>query len=788
MDQHTVKLLEFQVILDELKDKCFSPEGEYTLQKQEILTEAPEVSRLLSLSVSFRRLLESGRNMPALDFPQWEGRKAEQWKEGLLLEAVELTTIGRTLISARKLKRYLVQGAGTEELSRIARGIADLDFLPRAIFRLLDKDANIREKNVPELKSIRARIRTLQREVSRLAGSYLNNSDFKFYWQADVPTQKEGRIVLPMKANFKGRIKGVVHEMSASGATLYLEPLDIMERNNELVQKENEYRREVIRLLKNLSARIIEYTAEIRQTLAGVGLLDSICARARYAIQHRCTMAENREGGVDLRLARHPLLGTKAVPISLRLTPGERILIITGPNTGGKTVTLKTIGLLALMNQFGMEIPAGEGSIIAVFDNIFADIGDEQSIEQSLSTFSAHLVNISRIIKNSSGNSFVLLDELGAGTDPEEGVAIAMAVLDHFLKKQALMITTTHHGILKNYGYIRSGVQNAAMEFDPRELTPTFHLIMGIPGESRALEIAKRHGLPPEVIVDSKRYLRDKREGFSSLIENLTSRQRELLEAEREYEVRERELEKKDRESEIREMELRRLDHELRHKEIRELKQFIASGRKELEVLLKDLKIGAAPGVAAPGVAAGEEARSFLDSIKERSEAEENKLSREELALRPEPAHDIRPGMEIIILSTGKRGRVIRRVKNGGCIVETETLRLSLMPHEIRPAKRGYGKGKTLISSEVTAGSPVFELHLRGLRLEEAMKKFERQLDYAIMQGLFEFQVVHGKGEGILQRAIHEYLAKNSFVEDYFFSNPSQGGSGKTIVRLKRAQ
>ncbi len=782
MDQHTAKLLEFQVILEELQDKCFSPEGRYTLQKQEILTEAPEVGRLLSLSVSFRRLLESGRNMPALDFPQWEGRKAEQWKEGLLLEAVELTTIGRTLISARKLKRYLIQGEITEELRRIAGGIVDLDFLPRAIFRLLDKEANIREKNVPELKSIKERIRTLQREVSRLAGSYLNNIDFKSYWQADVPTQKEGRIVLPMKANFKGRIKGVVHEMSASGATLYLEPLDIMERNNELVQKENEYRREVVRLLKNLSARVIEYTAEIRQTLASVGLLDSIYARAGYAIQHRCTMAENREGEVDLRLARHPLLGTKAVPISLRLAPGERILIITGPNTGGKTVTLKTIGLLALMNQFGMEIPAGEGSVTAVFDNIFADIGDEQSIEQSLSTFSSHLVNISRIIKNSSGNSLVLLDELGAGTDPEEGVAIAMAVLDHFLKKRTLMITTTHHGILKNYGYIRSGVQNAAMEFDPRELTPTFHLLMGIPGESRALEIAKKHGLPPEVIADSEKYLRDKRKGFSSLIENLTSRQRELIEAEREYEVRERELEKKDRESEIKEMELRRLDHELRHQEIRELKQFIGAGRKELEVLLKSLKSSGAHSVAA-----GEEARSFLERLNERSEAEENKLSREELALRSEPARDIRPGMEIVILSTGKRGRVIRRGKNGGWIVETETLRLSLLPHEMRPGKRDYGKGQTLISSEISTGSPVFELHLRGLRLEEAMKKFERQLDYAVMQGLYEFHVVHGKGEGILQRAIHEYLAKNSFVEDYFFSSPNQGGFGKTIVRLKQS-
>lgn len=782
MDQHTIKLLEFQVILEELKDKCFSPEGRYTLQKQEILTEASEVSSLLSLSVSFRRLLESGRNMPTLDFPQWEGRKTEQWKEGLLLEAVELTTIGRTLISARKLKRYLIQGAVSDELGRIAGGIVDLEFLPRAIFRLLDKDANIREKNVPELKSIRDRIRTLQREVGRLAGSYLNNSDFKSYWQADVPTQKEGRIVLPMKANFKGRIKGVVHEMSASGATLYLEPPDIMERNNELVQKENEYKREVVRLLKNLSARVIEYTAEIRQTLASIGVLDSIYARARYAIQHRCTMVENREGEVDLRFARHPLLGTKAVPISMRLTPGERILIITGPNTGGKTVTLKTIGLLALMNQFGMEIPAGEGSVTAVFDNIFADIGDEQSIEQSLSTFSAHLVNISRIIKNSSGSSLVLLDELGAGTDPEEGVAIAMAVLDHFLKKETLMITTTHHGILKNYGYIRSGVQNAAMEFDPRELTPTFHLLMGIPGESRALEIAKKHGLPPEVIADSESYLRDKRKGFSSLIENLTSRQRELIEAERKYEVRERELEKKDRESEVREMELRQLDHELRHQEIRELKQFIADGRKELEVLLKSLKTGNAHSVTG-----GEEARSHLESIKERAEAEEKKLSREEITLRPEPAHDIRPGMEIIVLSTGKHGRVIRRGKNGSWLVETETLRVYLLPHEMRPGKRDRSKGETLISSEISAGSPVFELHLRGLRLEEAMKKFEQQLDYAVMQGLFEFQVVHGKGEGILQRAIHEYLAKNSFVEDYFFSSPRQGGFGKTIVRLKQA-
>jgi DNA mismatch repair protein MutS2 len=781
MDPHASRLLEFPVILGQLEDRCFSEPGRRLMGEQPILTEPQAVQERLALAVSFRRLLESGEALPPLDFPDPAAVLSRLGKEGVAFEPEELAALGRFLASAGRLKQLILQRAAEEPIAAIAARIPLLESLVREIFRVLDREGNLKEKSLPALAHIREQIRSIQLRVDRMVSGYLESPEYRSYWQTDLPTQKDGRTVLPLKSNFKGRIPGIVHDVSASGATVFMEPMDVVEKNNELVEARTRYQREVARILRELSARVNESTAAIQALVAETAVLDTCYARAMYAIHHRCVPAGHRPAAVDLREARHPLLGRDAVPNTVVLGGEHRIMIVTGPNTGGKTVMLKTIGLLALMNQFGMEIPAAEGSALGVFDQVFADVGDEQSIEQSLSTFSGHIINIAGIVERATDRSLILLDELGAGTDPEEGVALAMALLDHFLAAGGLVAVTTHHGILKNYGYSRAGVQNASMEFDRQSLQPTFRLVLGIPGESQALEIAHRYGIPEPLVERARGYLRDERGDISELIRKLTDRERQLRLTAEEQRMRESELRERSRETGLKELRLRQREHELRRQGLRDLRGFLAETRSSLEQLLRELKEG--------NLERAREAQGLLQRVEERTREEEQKLAREEEDLFPLEAGEIRPGMEVLIGGSGRRGRVIRKDRGNSWVVETGAVRVSLTPRELRPANRALSGDpprleEVSISREIEAARPSFELDLRGLRLEEAIQRLQRQVDQALVSGLAEFHVIHGKGEGVLQRGIHQYLKESPGVREYYFAPLEEGGFGKTIVRL----
>jgi len=777
MDAHSLSCLEFEQIRRELADNCLCAAGRERLEHEEIRAEPAEVTERLALAVAFRRVLESGAAYPQLDFPDIKEDLRRLKKRGAVLDSEALSGIGRFLLSALRQKKHILSVSKEPALREIASGIPDLKELGRQIFFTVDREGNLREKNIPGLKRIRDQLRGLQRGVERLARQYLGDTALKTVWQADLPTQKDGRTVLAMKANFKGRIKGIVHEVSASGATLYVEPLDIVDKNNEIIQLESEYQKEIHRVLKELTAALGRRTDEIDLLVDQTAELDSLYARAVYALRHDCTPAELGEETIKLREARHPLLKGKVVPVSLEMNEANRVLIITGPNTGGKTVTLKTIGLLALMNQFGMEIPAREGSALRVFDNILADIGDEQSIEQSLSTFSAHIRNIAGIIAGSSAHSLVLFDELGAGTDPEEGVAIAMSLLDDFIDKGCFTLATTHHGILKNYGYSRRGVQNACMDFDRRTLTPTFHIIMGLPGDSHAMEIARRHGIPRQLVDNAESYLRDERSDVGELIKTLSEKERELREAEREHRDRARELLEKGREADIKELSLRRRELELREEGLRDLKSFLHESRRELEQLKRELKKSDAESDAGRSAA-------FLAGLEEKSDREREAIRRLESDLEEEIDFTIEPGMEVLIRGTNKRGIVKRKGRGDAWIVETSTLKGSFSPLELAPAPKKGKEAQLSISRELGEGGAVFTLDVRGLRLEEALHRLETQIDRALVGGLSEFNIIHGKGEGVLQRGIHEVLREHRAVLDFYFSTPREGGFGKTIVKL----
>ena len=782
LDRHTLDLLNFQRIRLALQERCFSEAGRIALENQNVSTDPDEVAERKDRAVAFRRLLESGKAFPDLDLPDVHTLEPKLLKKGTLFDLAELFALGRFIVSARRLAKA-VEDSQEELLRPLGQAMPDMKDLSKAIFALIDREGFLRENHIPELKKIRDRIRSLERDIAKTAKSYLNDPTYQALWQAKQPAEKNGRVVLPIKSNFKGRIPGIVHDVSASGSTVFLEPAEIVEKNNSIVDEQNRYRREVHRLLRELSTKVVACSAEIRSLIENVAYLDTLQARARYGIHMRCSPAIDSKEALRLYDARHPLLGRECVPITVILGGQYRVLIVTGPNTGGKTVTLKTVGLLAAMNQFGMEVPAREDSTLPVFDNILADIGDEQSIEQSLSTFSAHIVNISRIIRSSTEASLVLFDELGAGTDPEEGVAIAMGLLDHFIRNGCLCMATTHHGILKNYGYSRPGVENAAMEFDAENLKPTFRIILGVPGESHALEIARRTGIPEQILGSAEQYLKEERGDVAELINRLSEKQRKLLVTEEQQQSREVELREKTRETDLKELRLRQKELELREQGIAELKRFLKESRSRFENLVASLKGGADREDR-------KQAASYLNELAEHVDKQEQALEAERAQLYQAPQLALEKGAEVLIKGTGKRGVLVRRAKGDRWVVATDTLRGTFPAGDLQPVEgERKAKGSTAelllsVSEELTSPPPAFQLDLRGMHLEEALKQVEQQIDRALVSGMGEFSIVHGMGEGVLQRGIHEYLKRNQHVKDYYFSTPEQGGFGRTVVRL----
>ena len=783
MNKNILKLLEFQKIKNELSEYCFSVNGSELILKQDILNDNKEVDYLKNLSVSLKKVLNSGRSLPALDFPEIKHLLKVLEKKGTALDGINFAFISRYLYSAKIFRKSIIsiigeQLPGCDNLNEIAGAIPDLSSVIKTINRIVDGGGEIKEKKIPELAEIKARIKRLQKQVDQIVSNYLNDHTLRQYFQTDQPGLKDGRTVLPLKSNFKGKVKGIVHEVSSSGATVFIEPFDVVEKNNEVFVEQNNYSAVLLRILRELTGEVSAYKEEIKNVINKISFIDSVYARADYSRKHNCSCAEYSESNIKLVNARHPLLGKKVIPISLHMDEESRMLIITGPNTGGKTVSLKTTGLLCMMNQFGMEIPAREGSMLCVFDDIFADIGDEQSIEQSLSTFSGHIKNLSNIIKSSSADSLVLLDELGAGTDPEEGVAIAMALLDHFIEKGCMTLATTHHGILKNYGYTRDGVQNASMEFNTETLSPTYKILIGIPGESHAIEIARQHGIPEEMIKRAGDYLNDERNDITELIKRLSEKHKELLKTEESQKKRETELNEMIRSTDLKELRLRQRELILREHGLKEMSSFLDDSRKELETLIREIREGE---ITKEKI---HKTKSYLKNVKQRIEEETKKTEH-----FVEEEIEFSKGMEVKIKGTGKTGTILRKAKGNTWIVEAGNIRITMKPNEIYPSdmkdKYRDKNNVEILSTKSLGDTPALNLHLRGLPLKEAMELLEKQMDNAVLHGFGEFSVIHGKGEGIIRTAVHKYLKENDIVKDFYFADPRDGGFGKTIVRLK---
>lgn len=778
MHERTLDILEFARIRTDVASSCLSPEGEDALRSFQPLSEPGEVRSLKEKCRAVRELFREGRGAPAGGFPPIEEACRTAAKPGTTLAIEELWALGAWSGAFGNLVAW-IQAARDESIKAEAAAAPDLSPVAAIAGRIVGPDGEVRD--IPELADIRKRIRGLHQDIEKTTESFLRDESLRPLLQNDVPTQRDGRTVLAVKAGAKHRIKGIIHEVSTTGQTVYVEPEALVRKNNELVEEEARYERELRRVLKEATDAIRGMLSSVAEARAACASLDGIFARARYSQAAGHEFAEESAHGIDLIAARHPILGSKAVPIDLRMPEGARTLIVTGPNTGGKTVALKTAGLLAAMNQFGLAVPARPGSALPVFDSVWADIGDEQSMDQSLSTFSGHMKAVSAIVAGATERSLVLLDELGSGTDPEEGCAIAMAILDRFIGVGAMTLATTHHGILKNYGYTKEGVLNASVDFDRDTLSPTYRILMGVPGESRALDIAARNGVDPGIVDGARRYLREERTDISALIAGLSMKHKELDSLRDEERRRLRGAIEEQRKADLKELKLRQREAELRNQGVGELKSLLSESRRTLENLVRALREGEISKDKTQAV------KDFIAGLETKVEEEDRRAKDLSRRLKPgqgEP-RELAPGMPVMVLPGRKRGRLLRKAKGGSWLVETDALRLTVDAADLEPAPEiEPGAPRISVEAGPRSSRATIELDIRGYRHAEAVGALERQLDAAIMEGLSGFSIIHGTGEGVLQVAVRETLSRYKVVTEFHYAAPEDGGHGKTVVRL----
>ncbi|WP_291316975.1 endonuclease MutS2 [Desulfuromonas sp.] len=638
----------------------------------------------------------------------------------------------------------------------------------------------------PELGDLRRQTLVLRSRIRRALEDLLVSERLAAAFQDRIITERGGRYVVPLRADHRGQVKGFIHDESASGQTLYLEPVAVLERNNELQALQRQEQREVERVLRRLSRAVRQASAELGENQEVLARLDLLSAAGQFALRSGGVAPQLAEGPVvELRQARHPLLlftgdgsprDRPAVPVDLLLGEDSDTLVISGPNTGGKTVALKTAGLLVLMVRSGLPVPCRPDSRVGLFGKVFADIGDEQSIEEDLSTFSGHLTRIGQILEQADGDSLVLLDEAGTGTDPAEGGALAMAVLDSLRDRGARTIVTTHLNLVKGYAQIETGVENAAVEFDEQTLAPTYRLHYGIPGASSAFTIARRLGLPEDVLERAGGYLRDEEREGLNLLERLNRLRKELEQDRVEAaELRRRAHQERERRKALL-TELEEKKRGILEKATRRGEQMVRETEGRLKTLLKEA------GAAAPDTAAkariGGEFRDVREDLARRRPAPPRR------GLVPK---EVAVGEILRVPALGAEAEVARvQGKEAELLVQGKKLRLLLADLEQFSPRRFRGKAPaSRVRSAVTRDVFNPRLMLVGQRAEDALLLLDRFLDDALLQGQEQLEVVHGAGEGILRRVVRDYLGGHRAVKAFHAADLAHGGNNVTVVELR---
>ena len=785
MEKRVLKTLEYDKILTMLKERascCISRELVDTMEPS---GDFDTVERELKLTAEAETLFYKTGRSPVDDFPDMR-HCLERMHAALFLSTGELLGIASCLKAARIAKDILAKEVGEESyLYNLAGLLITHRSAEEEINRCIINEDEIFDGASPALARIRRAMRLANEKVREKLNSMIRSTAYQKYLQEPIITIRNGRFVIPVKQEYRQQVPGLIHDQSGSGATLFIEPSAVVELGNEYKKLLAEEADEIERILTELTAMLAPYADEIREDLNIMGQIDLVFAKAKLSRELNAVMPRlNRNNYVRIVRGRHPLIpADRVVPIDIWIGRDYRSLIITGPNTGGKTVTLKIVGLFALMVQSGIFVPANEGSEFPVFEHIYADIGDEQSIEQSLSTFSSHMKNIVGILDKADENSLVLLDELGAGTDPIEGAALAMSILEELNDRHCICVSTTHYSEIKAFAMTHEGMENASMEFDIDRLCPTYRLYIGIPGKSNAFEISSRLGLPNSIIDKAKGFLKGEDVRFEDIISSAQSQHRIAEEERKMAEEARAELEKLRADAE---RERRKLDEDrnrLQAKAKEDAKRIVADTKREMEKLIveirsiKDIDRSAADRVI-------QAARDTLRAT-ETAVNEKEAIKKED---NTKPPKTVRAGDTVNIVTLDQKATVLSAPDSKGeVMVQAGVMKLNVKLKDIRLIEEKKAAAPTSGKVGLGAGKQVgLELDVRGMLVDEANIIVDRYLDDAYNAGLSEVNIIHGKGTGALRTGIQAFLKRHPLVKGYRMGSYGEGDAGVTVVTLKK--
>ena len=782
IQEKTFTTLEYDKILSILKQHLASEVG---LEFAEALRPAAtlkEAETLLEQTWEAESIYTRTGRTPISGFPDVRDLVGRM-HASLFLSTRELLSIGQAMRAAREAKEILQSGDENSLLCNLANRLTSHRSVEEEITRCILGEDEISDNASPELSKIRRQIKIVGERVREKLNSMLKSQTTLKYLQEAVITIRNGRYVLPVKAECRSQVPGLVHDQSSSGATLFIEPSAVVELGNESKRLFIDEKNEIERILSGLTAMVAPFANEIHTSCNVMGALDVIFARAIMARDLRAVRpAMNETGRIRIVRGRHPLIARdRVVPVDIWLGETFRTLIITGPNTGGKTVTLKTVGLFTLMAMSGMFIPADEGTELSIFDSVFADIGDEQSIEQSLSTFSSHMTNTVRILTQADGRSLVLLDELGAGTDPVEGAALAQAILESLYERNTLCVATTHYSEIKAFALMHAGMQNASMEFDVDRLCPTYRLFIGIPGKSNAFEISRRLGLDDAVISRAQDFLQKKDVAFETVLSE-AEQARRSAENDKEaiYKTR---IETEKIKTEL-EKEKKKLEDEktlLRQKAREDARRMVQETRQDMEKLIVQLR-------SIENIDQKQLERAVQTSRDAMRKTEERLY---EQAVQRDTAGEapasVRPGERVKLITLGQEATVLKPADaKGEVLVQAGVMKLSIPLADIRPVEQKKKPVQTAakVSLSTDRGSAL-SIDLRGSMVDDACMELDRFIDNALITGVHEFYVVHGKGTGALRTGVQQYLKRHPRVKTYRIGAYGEGDAGVTVVTLK---
>ncbi len=792
--EKSMKTLELDAVLGALSAQAVSSMAKEELLNLKPLRYAEDIRKKMTECDDAMRLMLK-RQTPAFAGLKDLSAPIKRAEMGGVLNMAELLSIARLLRTARQMKEYNADEEKKTSLDAMFSMLSANKYLEEKIDSAILSEDELSDSASSELLNIRRQMRSVNNRIREILHKIISGSNYSKYLQENIITVRGDRYVVPVKAEFRGEVAGLVHDVSASGATLFIEPVQVVEANNELKMLAGREQKEIERILSEMSDEVAGFAEGILDDMRVLTYLDCVFAKAKYALQiDAIAPTVTEDGCIDLVRAKHPLLEKgKAVPIDIHIGKSYDTLVITGPNTGGKTVAIKTLGLLTLMVQCGLHIPANEQSRVSLVGSIYADIGDEQSISQSLSTFSSHMTNIVGILSEIDERSLVLFDELGAGTDPIEGAALATAIIENVRRVGAKVAATTHYAELKSYALTTKGVENAACEFDVETLRPTYRLLIGIPGKSNAFAISKRLGLDESIIDEARTLLDSDNVKFEDVLNDL-ERQRQQMErdlAQAEFARRDAEEErrraKQSREAISRDKE-RILDKARADAQslLDDTRQTTENVYAQLEVMRKKAQKGAFDNNLYEAKAAL--GKDLNDTQKKLSPQQKKKTA-------PKPARPLKVGDTVELLSTGTRATIIEIGSKGDTfILQAGILKINAKANELRLCETEKTNAQEIIKSKspsvsVHIGSKTMsattELDLRGQNSDEALMELSRFMDTSIMANLPSIRIIHGKGTGVLRAAIHNALRHDKRIKSFRLGVYGEGETGVTIVELR---